>query len=396
MRQSHFVTRVERQNESGCEAMVYAHSRISVPLSLCKSAPALTIYLLSYLEYGVSKQLSRCGNQFCPYDRDRCATVFGTTMTSSTPSISSDAGPTGQSAGQQPSFAGSGSGSAGSGDGGSNAAGTGAAGSSTAAADAKRVTTRTLARMRQAGRRITMLTAYDFPTAAILDAAGIDMLLVGDSLAMVVQGHETTLPVTLDQMIYHAEMVARAAKRAMVIVDLPFPEGQVSIDRSIESAARILKETRSHGIKLEGGAEQAERIKAMTTAGIPVMAHVGLRPQNVHVDGGYVVQRDQEKLIHDAVVAEQAGAFAVLIECVPTAIAQQITDAVAVPTIGIGAGAGTSGQVLVVNDLIGLTSGYLPRFVTQLANVKQAIGDAAAAYRDAVKDGSFPSSQHGF
>ena len=263
-------------------------------------------------------------------------------------------------------------------------------------AERKRVTTRTLARMRQAGKRITMLTAYDYPTAAILDAAGIDVLLVGDSLAMVVQGHDTTLPVTLDQMIYHAEMVARAAKRAMVVVDLPFPEGQLSLDRTLTAASRILKETRSHAVKLEGGAEQAERIRALATAGIPVMAHVGLRPQNVHVDGGYVVQRDQERLVQDAVVAEQAGAFAVLIECVPAAIAEQITRSLSVPTFGIGAGRETSGQVLVTNDLIGLTSGYLPRFVTQLANVQQVVTDAVVAYRDAVRDGTFPTSQHEF
>ncbi len=263
-------------------------------------------------------------------------------------------------------------------------------------AERKRVTKRTLARMRQAGKRITMLTAYDYPTAAILDAAGIDVLLVGDSLAMVVQGHDTTLPVTLDQMIYHAEMVARAAKRAMVVVDLPFPEGQLSLDRTLTAASRILKETRSHAVKLEGGAEQAERIRALATAGIPVMAHVGLRPQNVHVDGGYVVQRDQERLVQDAVVAEQAGAFAVLIECVPAAIAEQITRSLSVPTFGIGAGRETSGQVLVTNDLIGLTSGYLPRFVTQLANVQQVVTDAVVAYRDAVRDGTFPTSQHEF
>lgn len=241
-----------------------------------------------------------------------------------------------------------------------------------------------------------MLTAYDYPTAAILDAAGIDILLVGDSLAMVVQGHDTTLPVTLGQMIYHAEMVGRAARRAMVVVDLPFPEGQRSIDRSIASAAKILKKTRCHAVKLEGGAEQAQRIAAMTSAGIPVMAHVGLRPQNIHVDGGYVVQRDEPRLVADAVAAEQAGAFAVLIECVPTAIAKKITETLSVPTIGIGAGPATDGQVLVVNDLIGMTSGYLPRFVTQLADVKQAITDAANEYRDAVRGGTFPASAHEF
>jgi 3-methyl-2-oxobutanoate hydroxymethyltransferase len=263
-------------------------------------------------------------------------------------------------------------------------------------ADPKRVTTRTLAKMRADGKKISMLTAYDFPTAKILDEAGIDILLVGDSLAMVVQGHDTTLPVTLEQMIYHAEMVGRAARRAMVIVDLPFPEGQLSIERTLIASSRILKETKCQAVKLEGGAEQSERIAALATAGIPVMAHVGLRPQNIHVDGGYTVQRDEEKLIHDALAAEQAGAFAVLIECVPSAVAKKITESVRVPTIGIGAGPSTSGQVLVTNDLIGLTSGYLPRFVIQFAKVSDAIAQSAKAYRDALLDGSFPESKHEF
>lgn len=266
----------------------------------------------------------------------------------------------------------------------------------TGATGDKRVTTRTLARMRKSGTRITMLTAYDFPTAAILDAAGIDVLLVGDSLAMVVQGHDTTLPVTLDQMIYHAEMVGRAAHRALVVVDLPFPEGQLSIERTIEAAARILKETRCQAVKLEGGAEQAQRIESLTTAGIPVMAHVGLRPQNVHVEGGYVVQRDQERLLRDAISAENAGAFAVVIECVPSSIAERITQALRIPTIGIGAGPATDGQVLVINDLVGMTSGYLPRFVTKMADVQQAITQAASSYRDAVRAGTFPAQQHEF
>lgn len=260
----------------------------------------------------------------------------------------------------------------------------------------KRVTTRTLMRMRREGKRITMLTAYDFPTAALLDAAGIDVLLVGDSLAMVVQGHDTTLPVTLDQMIYHAEMVGRAAKRAMVVVDLPFPEAQLGTERSIAAAARILKETRCHAVKIEGGAEQAGRIEAMTVAGIPVMAHVGLRPQNIHVEGGYVVQRDEERVLRDAAAAEQAGAFAVVIECVPSAIAGKVTRSLGVPTIGIGAGPDTDGQVLVINDLVGMTAGYLPRFVTQFADVKQSISSAATAYRDAVQEGSFPGKEHEF
>lgn len=263
-------------------------------------------------------------------------------------------------------------------------------------AGTSRVTTRTLAAMRLEQQPITMLTAYDYPTARLLDAAGVDVLLVGDSLSMVVQGHETTLPVTLGQMIYHAEMVARAAQRAMVVVDLPFPEGQLSVERTVESAARVLKETRATAVKLEGGAEQAERIEALATAGIPVMAHVGLRPQNIHVDGGYRIQRDAQRLVTDARVAEAAGAFAVLIECVPAAIAAEITAAIDVPTIGIGAGPDTGGQVLVVNDLIGLTEGYLPRFVKSYADVRQTVSDAVRRYCDDVRAHRYPGPEHAF
>ncbi len=259
-----------------------------------------------------------------------------------------------------------------------------------------RVTTRRLKQMRDRGDSISMLTAYDYPTAKLLDDAGIDVLLVGDSLAMVVQGHETTLPVTMDQMIYHAEMVGRACSRAMVIVDLPFPEGQLDIRRSIRSSARVLKETRCHAVKLEGGSEQASRIESIVTAGIPVMAHVGLRPQNVHVTGGYRVERNRDKLIEDAVAAEQAGAFAVLIECVPAEIGQQITDAVSVPTIGIGAGRHTTGQVLVTHDMLGMTAGYLPKFVREFADLRSDIRGAATAYAEAIKNGTFPGDSQTF
>lgn len=241
-----------------------------------------------------------------------------------------------------------------------------------------------------------MLTAYDYPTAEVLDSAGIDILLVGDSLAMVVQGHETTLPVTLDQMLYHAEMVGRAVRRAMVVVDLPFPEGQLDIARSVEASSRVLKETKCHAVKLEGGAEQARRIETIVTAGIPVMAHVGLRPQNVHVDGGYRVQRDQQQLVADARAAERAGAFAVLIECVPGEVGKAITDAVSVPTIGIGAGGHVTGQVLVTHDMIGFNSGYLPRFVRQFSDVRGTISTAAADYIQAVREGSFPAAKESF
>lgn len=260
----------------------------------------------------------------------------------------------------------------------------------------KRVTTRTLQEMRDDKNAISMLTAYDYPTAEVLDEAGIDILLVGDSLAMVVQGHDTTLPVTMDQMIYHAEMVGRAAKRAMVVVDLPFPEGQISIQRSIRSSVRVLKETQCHAVKLEGGAEQTERIKAIVTAGIPVMAHVGLRPQNVHVEGGYRIQRNKKQLVADAKAAEKAGAFAVLVECVPRDVGKAITDAVSVPTIGIGAGEHVNGQVLVTHDMIGFNSGYLPKFVRQYSDVRKTIHDAATEYREAIDDGKFPGKKESF
>lgn len=268
--------------------------------------------------------------------------------------------------------------------------------SATPSDDPKRVTTGTLAAMRRRGDAITMLTAYDYPMAKLLDDAGIDVLLVGDSLAMVVQGHETTLPVTMDQMMYHAEMVGRATRRALVVVDLPFPEGQLSIERSQQSAVRVLKETKCHAVKLEGGAEQADRIAAMVTAGVPVMAHVGLRPQNIHVDGRYRVQRDAERLVADALAAEQAGAFAVLIECVAADIAEQITAKVKVPTIGIGAGSQVSGQVLVTHDLLGLTTGHTPKFSRQFADAGQLIRGACDQYRQAVKQGDFPDDEETF
>ncbi len=244
------------------------------------------------------------------------------------------------------------------------------------------------------GRKISMLTAYDYPMAAVLDAAGIDALLVGDSMSMVVQGHETTLPVTLDEIIYHAEMVGRAAQRAMVIVDLPFPTMHLGVHRTIECGARILKETRCQAVKLEGGAEQAEVIRGLVGAGIPVMAHVGLRPQNVHQLGGYKAERDAKRLHTDASAAQEAGAFAVVLECIPAAVADEITAAVKIPTIGIGAGPHCDGQVLVTHDLLGLTTGHVPKFVRQYADLRDVIWDAANRYRSDVETGAFPASEH--
>jgi len=260
----------------------------------------------------------------------------------------------------------------------------------------KRHSTRSLQRMRQRGEPISMLTAYDFSMARLLDEAGIDILLVGDSLGMVVQGHETTLPVTLDQILYHAEIVGRAARRALVVADLPFPEAQISIERSLDAGVRVLKETRCQAVKLEGGAEQADRIASLVGAGIPVMAHVGLRPQNIHVDGGYRVHRDASRLVADAKAAEQAGAFAVLIECVAADVAAEVTAAVRVPTIGIGAGPHVSGQVLVTHDILGLTSGYVPSFARKFADAGEAIRNAATGFRDAVQRADFPGEAESF
>jgi 3-methyl-2-oxobutanoate hydroxymethyltransferase len=240
------------------------------------------------------------------------------------------------------------------------------------------------------GRKISMLTAYDFPFATLLDEAGVDSVLVGDSLSMVVQGHETTLPVTLDEMIYHAEMVGRAVQRALVIVDMPFPTFHLGSTAAVASAARIIKETRCQAVKLEGGVEQAATIAALVTAGIPVMGHVGLRPQTVHQMGGYKVQRDEERLLADALAAEQAGAFAIVLECIPPPIAARLTEALHIPTIGIGAGAACDGQVLVLHDLLGLTSGYVPSFVRQYADLRTTIRHAVQEYCRDVAAGTFP------
>lgn len=250
--------------------------------------------------------------------------------------------------------------------------------------------------LKAAGRKIAMLTAYDYPTAAVLDAAGIDAILVGDSMSMVVQGHETTLPVTLDEMIYHAEMVGRAVSHALVIVDLPFPTNHLGVHSAIESAGRILKETRCQAVKLEGGADQADVIAGLVAAGIPVMAHVGLRPQSVHQMGGYRVQRDAQRLLADARAAQEAGAFAVVLECIPSQTAAEITATLKIPTIGIGAGTQCDGQVLVTHDLLGLTSGYVPKFVKQYADLKSVISGAVARYREEVQSGRFPGAEQEF
>jgi len=243
---------------------------------------------------------------------------------------------------------------------------------------------------------ITMLTAYDYTTALLLDEVGIEAILVGDSLSMVVQGHDNTLPVTLEEMIYHAEMVGRAARNTMVIVDMPFPSNYLGVHRAIENAGQILKRSACQAVKLEGGAEQAEVIAGLTAAGIPVMAHVGLRPQSVHQLGGYRVQRDAKQLMLDATSAADAGAFSVLLECIPQQVASEISKAISVPTIGIGAGNGCDGQVLVIQDLLGLTPGQLPRHVKTYANLGEQMRNAVAAFRDDVRERSFPGPDQSF
>lgn len=273
---------------------------------------------------------------------------------------------------------------------------TGMTASAVTPAAVRPVTVSTLLQMKQRGERITMLTAYDFPTAKALDAAGIDVLLVGDSLGMVVQGKSTTVPVRVRDMIYHGEMVVRGTSRALVAVDLPFPHGQLGPKATLRVAARILKRTMCQAIKLEGGAEQSRTIAALVSAGIPVIAHVGLRPQSVHALGGYKVMRDAERLMHDAKSAEEAGAFAVLVECVPSQLAQQLTAALKVPTIGIGAGPHCDGQVLVTHDMLGLTSGYVPKFVRPWADLGQQMQHAFTAYRDSVRSGDFPGANESF
>lgn len=251
-------------------------------------------------------------------------------------------------------------------------------------------------KMKTDKKKITMLTAYDYTMASMLDDAGVDSILVGDSMAMVVQGHDTTLPVTLDEMIYHAEMVGRAVKRALTIVDLPFPTNHLGVHKTIEMAGRVLKETGCQSVKLEGGAEQADVIQALVSAGIPVMAHVGLRPQSVHTMGGYKVQRNEEVLLEDAQAAESAGAYSIVLECIPNDLAKKVSETLTIPTIGIGAGPHCDGQVLVVNDLLGMPSDYVPRFVKQFANLKTVIHDAASEYIDEVRDGTFPAKEHSF
>jgi 3-methyl-2-oxobutanoate hydroxymethyltransferase len=246
------------------------------------------------------------------------------------------------------------------------------------------------------GTPLTVLTAYDYTLARLLDAAGVDAVLVGDSLGMVVRGEPNSLSVTVDDMIYHCRMVARAVRRSLIVTDMPFMSYQVSPQQALENAGRIVKEGLSHAVKVEGGQRSAAAIAAITGADIPVMGHVGLTPQSVHRLGGFRVQRDAARLVEDALAVEQAGAFAVVVECVPAELAERITAALKVPTIGIGAGAACDGQVLVTHDLLGLFDDLQPRFVKRYAELGRAIHAAVEQYCQDVRAGRFPGPEHTF
>jgi 3-methyl-2-oxobutanoate hydroxymethyltransferase len=260
----------------------------------------------------------------------------------------------------------------------------------------KPVTLPRLREMRTAGEPIVMLTCYDASFALLLDAVGVDCVLVGDSLGMVVQGHANALPVTLDEMIYHTRCVARGTSRAMIITDMPFMSFQLSASQALESAGRLVKEGGSHAVKLEGGERTADAIAAIVRADIPVVGHVGLTPQSVHRFGGFKVQRQEHQLLADAKAVEQAGAFAVVVECVPTEVAAKITASLSIPTIGIGAGPHCDGQVLVIQDMLGMYADLRPRFVKRYAELGAQIRQAVEAYCREVREGKFPDGTYSF
>lgn len=263
--------------------------------------------------------------------------------------------------------------------------------------EVKRVTTNTLQLMKAAGEKISMLTAYDFSFARIIDGAGIDVILVGDSASNVMAGHETTLPITLDQMIYHASSVIRGVERCLVVVDLPFGAYQSNSDIALASAVRIMKETGAHCIKLEGGEEILESVKKIVSAGIPVMGHLGLTPQSIYKFGTYTVRAKEEaeanKLRKDAKVLEKAGCFAIVLEKIPAALGKEVSESLKIPTIGIGAGNSCDGQVLVMHDMLGINTEFKPRFLRQYLNIHEQATKAVQQYIQDVKDNSFPSKE---
>lgn len=266
---------------------------------------------------------------------------------------------------------------------------------STAKKEYKRITVKSLTEMKNVGEKISMLTAYDFTMAKIIDSAGIDVILVGDSASNVMAGHETTLPITLDQMIYHASSVIRATERSLVVVDLPFGSYQSDPKEALRSAIRIMKESGGHAVKLEGGSEIKESVKRILHAGIPVMGHLGLTPQSIYKFGTYTVRAKEEeeaqKLKEDALMLERCGCFAIVLEKVPSALAAEVAKSLSIPIIGIGAGSGVDGQVLVSHDMFGMTHEFNPRFLRRYLNLYEDMGNAVAQYVSDVKAVDFPS-----
>ncbi len=268
---------------------------------------------------------------------------------------------------------------------------------SVAKKDYKRITTKSLIEMKANGEKISMLTAYDFTMAKIVDAAGVDVILVGDSASNVMAGHETTLPITLDQMIYHASSVVRAIHRALVVVDLPFGSYQSDPKEALRSAIRIMKESGGHAVKLEGGSEVAASIKRILNAGIPVMGHLGLTPQSIYKFGTYTVRAKEEqeaaKLIEDAKLLESLGCFALVIEKVPAHLAEEVAKSISIPVIGIGAGGGVDGQVLVIHDMLGMNNEFSPRFLRRYMNLYEGMTTAIGQYVADVKSSDFPNEK---
>ncbi len=263
-----------------------------------------------------------------------------------------------------------------------------------------KVTIHTLRKMKERGDKITMLTAYDATFARLLDESHVDILLVGDSLGMVIQGYETTLPVTLDEVIYHTRAVARGTRRAQVVGDMPFMSYQAGIDTALDNAGRLVKEGAAHAVKLEGGAQHAELVRRLVRCGIPVMGHIGLTPQSFHQLGGFKIQGREEgagsKLVEDARALQEAGAYSLVLEGIPTEIAAEITRSLDIPTIGIGAGVECDGQVLVIYDLLGMDETFKPKFVRRYENLGTRIRTAVDAYVNDVRDGAFPGEQETF
>lgn len=263
--------------------------------------------------------------------------------------------------------------------------------------EVKRVTTHVLQAMKAKGEKIAMLTGYDFSMARILDEAGVDVILVGDSASNVMAGHETTLPITLDQMIYHASSVVRAVQRALVVVDLPFGSYQGDSKRALQSTIRIMKESGAHAVKLEGGAEISDSIKRILSAGVPVMGHLGLTPQSIYKFGTYTVRAKEEdeadKLKQDALLLQELGCFALVLEKIPAKLTREVSESLIIPTIGIGGGNAADGQVLVTHDMLGITKDFQPRFLRRYLNLFEQVKEATQHYITDVKSGDFPNEQ---